>query len=1032
MFSFLLIDPDIVLAQNLRELKGSVTDAKTKEPIPGANIVLKGTTTGTSTDKDGNFSIQVSDESIITASFVGYDAYEVRVSNRSSLKILLEPGQANLDEVVVVGYGTQKKANLTGAVSSVDSKTIQNRPVNNLASALQGAAAGLIVTRSSGQPGNEDIRIQIRGQTSANGGVNPLLIVDGVAAPIGTLTALNPNDVENVTILKDAAAAAIYGAQAAGGVILVTTKKGKSGKTVFEYSTLYGMTKPMNLPERLSLLQEAEYVNLSQTNAGFARGYTDVDLERIRNNVPYVVNPSDTNRYIFYNQENPMKQILRNHSSTRSHNFSARGGTDKINYATSLGYFGQQGIFKVGPDKLDRINARINMGVQLTKSISFDTRIAYTHQEIKSSSRSAGGVGSVDLLNQLYRFRQRWPLLTPEGRLNGAGVGSGIDTYAYLKEGGYNNTNNNNFDGVFTLKVATPIKGLQLRGVYGAQYQRSDNAVFNRTVTTWYRYTPGLLLNSPNSYGLDRALTSNKNVQFLADYDVVLGTRHKIHALAGYQWEDSRYSSVYAAAQNLISNDLPSLNLGDNTTKTNSETIYTYANQSYFGRLNYSFADKYLFEATLRMDESSRLSPDLRRKTFPAVSAGWNLQKEDWFANVLPLFSEFKLRGSWGQLGSALGGAIGYYDYMNVLSSGSGLVLGNPETRSTYFYQSQVPSANLTWETVQTTNWGADFGFLKNKLQVSADYYVKYNKNMLTPQILPATFGVSTPRKNNGELKSWGWELEAKYNDRAGNLIYSVGFNVSDNNNKLISYNGEKVIYPGTIGTLEGYGRNSIWGYKTDGYFKSKEEVRDSWTFQDTRTGPGDVKYIDVNGDGRINSGNGTPENHGDLVYMGTDQPRYTFGFNGSMEYKGFDFSFFLQGVGKRTLFPTYYAVAPQPDSWIMPLKLHMDYWTPENPNARFPRPYLRDTHNYLPSDKWIFNGRYVRLKNIQVGYSLPSAMLSKIKISRARIFFSGQDLLTLSSLGVFKQLLNPEYATGGGHDYPIASTASLGLNISF
>ncbi|MFN3852743.1 MAG: SusC/RagA family TonB-linked outer membrane protein [Spirosomataceae bacterium] len=1016
---------DILEAQE-NVVTGKITDA-TGEAVVGVSIQIKGTNKGTTSDAKGEFRINVENKNaVLIFTFIGYTTQEIKVGNQTNIKVVLQADEKILDEVVVVGYGTQKKENLTGAVSTIDSKVIENRPVSNVANALQGVTSGLIITRGSGQPGSEGIGIQIRGVTSANGNVEPLLLVDGVTVPSFTLQTLNPNDIENISVLKDAAAAAIYGAQAAGGVILVTTKKGKSGKTVFDYSTQIATDWALNVPERMPLLEEAEYANLARKNAGSGPEYNEQELQRIRDGVPYVLNPSDTTRYIFYNQEDLISQVVRKYSPMQSHNFSARGGTEKLNYLLSFGYYGKQGAFKVGPDRLDRYNVRFNVGSQLTKHLSLDSRISYTLQQQQAPSSAVDGQ---NLLYQVYRLRMRYPIFTPEGRLNGGAGSSANNTYALLKEGGYNNIDRNFFDGVFTLTAGNFIKGLKLKAVVGKQLRFANRERFARLVELWGRFTPIFYLNNPNSYTVTNEITNNTNLQFLADYDFTYA-KHKFHILGGYQWEDSRFESVSTTANSLVSNDQPTLNLGNDLTKSNSETINTYAFQSYFSRFNYNYADKYLFEATVRVDESSRLAPGLRTKFFPSASAGWNLHRENWFAKSLPFFSEFKLRGSWGRLGNALG--IGFYDYLSLLTRGSGLVLGGPEARTSFFFENVVPSSALSWETIETSNAGIDFGLFKNKLQVSGDYYVKFNRNMLTPLQLPATFGVGTPRINNGELKSWGWELEAKYRDKIGKeFSYNVGFNVSDNQNKLISYAGRRVLGAGRVNLLEGYPLNTFWGYIADGYFQTEDEVK-AHAFQDSRTGPGDIRFVDQNGDGRLTVGKGSPEDPGDLIYLGTDQPRYIFGLNLGMQYKGFDFTVFVQGVGKRSFLPNGETLQPLSQSWKQPLTFHRDYWTPENPNAAFPRPYLQGAFRYLPSDKWLMNGQYARLKNIQFGYSIPEKVLKKVKLTRARIFFSGQDILTLSRLGIFKNYFDPEQRDNVDNDYPFFGTAAVGLNLSF
>ncbi|WP_149241865.1 SusC/RagA family TonB-linked outer membrane protein [Dyadobacter sp. 32] len=1016
--------PVLTYAQESREVVISVVDSLNQSPIPGVNVTIKGTNKGSSTNSDGQLKLGVSVTDILVFSFIGYEKKQMQVGNKTSLKVSLKQSQESLNEVVVVGYGTQKKINLTGSVSTIDSKAIENRPVSNLATAMQGTTPGLIVTRTSGQPGAENITMQIRGATSANGNINPLVLLDGVTVPISTLQTMNPNDVESISVLKDAAVAAIYGAQAAGGVILVTTKKGKAGKPVFNYSMMYGKSWMQDVPQRMALIDEATYANLSNKNAGLNPAFNDMELDLIRKGTEYYVNPADTNSYIYLNQKSFVKQLIRDYTDMQSHNLSVRGGTDKVNYLVSLGLMDQQGAFRVGPDKLNRYNARINLGIELTKHLSIETRLAYTNQQQEASSQSAS-----TLMNQTLRYRSRWPIFTPEGRLSGAGTSSANMAYAHLMEGGYNNYDNNNFDGVFTVKVANLVKGLQARAVFGGLYGRGDRNLFRRTITTWQRYAPVYYVNNPNSYEVTNELTTNKNLQFILDYDLTLGKNHVFHAMAGHQYEDYRYSQVFSSAKSLASNDLPALNLGDDATKVNSQAISTYANRSYFGRINYSFADKYLFEATLRADETSRLPAGSRLKVFPAVSAGWNINSETWFPRA-DFISALKLRASWGQLGSALGSVIGNYDYLNMLTRANNLVLGG--VRSMYFYQNILPSPTLTWETIETSNIGLDFALFKNRLTVSADYYVKYNKNMLTPQLYPSTIGINTSRRNNGELKSWGWELDINHKNTIGNgFNYNIGFNLSDNQNKLLSYSGQKIIYEGITSILEGYPLNSIWGFKTDGFFQDKSEVAD-WAYQNALTSAGDIKYLDLNGDKVISVGSATPEDHGDLVYLGSDQPRYTFGITGGLSWKGIDLSVFFQGVGSRTFFPNVAYLNPQDAQWNNPMSFQQDYWTEDNRDAYFPRPYVGGGHNYRRADKWILNGRYIRLKNLQMGYSLPAKLTQKAKISNARIFVSGQDLLTFSGLGIFKGVFSPEFSNNTSYQYPLYSNVSVGLNLNF
>lgn len=1004
---------------------GTVTDGNS-QPLPGVTVVVKGTTVGTVTNMEGNFRLGIpTDAQILVFSFVGMKTQEVAVAGRTMLTIVMEEDVIGMEEVIVVGYGTQKKANLTGAVSQISSEILENRPITSVAAGLQGTLPGLSVTRATGQPGNEELQFQIRGASSASGNANPLLVVDGTVSPLSALQTINSNDIESISILKDASAAGIYGAEAAGGVILVTTKMGKQGKTKYEYSNLVGASMAMNLPDRFSLLEEAEYSNMSQVNAGFNPEYSEKELEDIRNGVPYIVNPNNPEYYIHYNTKDHVKETLKKYDITQNHNFVASGGTDIVRFLASAGFYEQRGVFKVGPDGLKRYNARFNVETNLSKHFTLSTKLAYTLQKIEAPVNNANGAG---VLFEIYKRRQRYPIWNPEGTLNGHGSMS--TSYALMKEGGYMNTDRNIFEANVELRAKELIKGLNLRAVYGGRHQINQVRRFWRTVELWARLNPVRYLNSPNRYDVTNQNVTSNNLQFIADYSFQLESS-TFRMMAGYQFREDRLDGTFSRAVNMINNNLPTLNLGDPTSKLATQSIGTSASKSIFGRFNYDYDSRLLFEFTFRNDESSRLAPGMRSKFFPSLSAGWNIHSENWFSNALPFVSAFKPRVSWGQMGSSVG--IGNYTFMNLLTTGSNVVLGDPEAQNTYFYQSSTVSSSLTWETVQTINVGLDFGFAKNQIHGSFNYYIKNNNNMLTPLVLPSAFGIGTPKINNGELKTWGWEFDVNYNKRIKQVNFGFGFNLSDSQNELISYAGQNVIAPGFVPVLEGYPINSLWGYKADGYFQTQDEV-DSGAFQDLRTGPGDVKYVDIDNDGRITPGEGKKEDHGDLVYLGTSDPRFLFGITGNMTWKGIDFSVFLQGVGKRLFYPNVTAVQPMRNRAEMANRIHLDYWTPENPNAAFPRPYVSDTHNFLASDKWVLDGKYIRLKNIQLGYTLPARWVERAKISKTRIFISGQDLLTFSALGPFDGYLNPESRSTGnwGADYPFFATVSMGLNISF
>lgn len=1014
-------------------VSGVVTSATDNMPLPGVTVVLKNSSRGVATDFDGNYEISVSgDNAVLVFSYMGYISQEIPVNGRKTIDVSLKEDISKLDEVVVVGYGTQKKATMTGAVSTVSSETIQNRPATGMTTALQGTVPGLSITRSTGQPGEEGLSMEIRGVSSANGATPPLVIIDGVTSRPEALQGLNPSDVESVSVLKDGAAAAIYGARAAGGVILITTRTGTKGKAVFEYTGQLTAQWALNVPDRLSLLEEAEYSNLARANAGIGPEYSDFDLENIRNNIPYVVDPENPNKYIMYNQRHISEDVLRKVYFMHNHNFSARGGSEKIRYNFSLGYQDQDGIFKIGPDQYTRWNARINVSADLTKHLNLDSRIYYTDEYKKRSSSTINGYG---LFQQVYQARTRFPIFTPEGKLFGGAGSSGNNTYALLKEGGYVHDNFGGLNSVFTLTAKDFVKGLEFRTIYGREDQRRDLDTFRRTVELWDRAdTPVYLLNNPNFYEVNRRNIVTQNFQFLVDYDLTLAEKHNFHVLAGYQWEDFTRKTVVASASNMFTNDLPSLNFADQENLNNSESVGEFANQSLLGRFNYTYDDKYLLEFTLRSDESSRLAPGQRVKWFTSASGGWNMHRESWFSDNISFISQLKPRFSWGQLGGANSeDIIGNYSYLPILSVSNNLVLGQDKGRNTYVSQGSIPSSSLAWETIETFNYGIDFGFFGNKLSGSFDFYEKFNKNMLVRIPRPATLGVTPPMVNTGELKSWGWELNLNYRNRIGeNFKYNVGLNLSDNQNKLINYGGVSVVSDGNNTRIEGMPLRTLWGYETvPGYIETDQQLAAA-PFYHNNTGIGDIEYVDLDGDGRITPGDGNLQNPGDLRMMGTTDPRYLFGVTLGGNWKNIDFNFFFQGVGKRNIIPSIYVRQPLQASWIQPRKYHMDYYTPDNPDAAFPRPFLAGGHNFVASDRWILNAAYVRLKNMQIGYSLPESVLEKIGFSRFRIYCSAEDILTFTNLGPFKGVIDPEQRDLSNSDYPLSGKLALGINLAF
>jgi len=1014
----------LVFAQT-KTVEGTVSDSK-GAPVPGVNVTIKGGTTGVVTDSKGHFAIQADEKSVLSFSFAGFTTREETVGSRVLLNIVLQENQKVLDDVVVVGYGSQKKVNLSGAVGQIDGKELVNRPVANVTGALQGLMPGVTVVRGSGQPGDEGYGIRIRGFSSANA-ANALVLVDGVEQD---LNLLDPNDVETISVLKDASASAIYGARAAAGVVLVTTKKGAAGKTRVNINSYYGVNITSRQPQRLNSWDEQTLIDEARFNATGAKEFNDEQIEWLKNpNFIYRPNPTQ-DRWEYYGNNDWVKEGMDKVNHMQNHSISVSGGEQRINYLLFGSYYKRDGVLRYGPDDNTRTNIKFNLNADINRYIS----VKFTGGYIGSLTRE-NSFGTEQIINRLYRSRTRQSLYTPPEDITGQKYNGDLQINAVdiEKNSGLETRNYETFTGRVDLTVKNVVKGLTLDLVAwrNQNYYEMEN---NRRSLYWYGRSVNTIrfsANVPNSISLTKNKAYQNNLQAFLTYNFNIGKDHSLTLLQGVQYEEYRKDEFSASAQNMITNDFFSLNFGDPLTKTNSELIQTWAMGSLFGRLNYSFKGRYLIEASYRYDGSSRLAPETRWQAFPSFSAAWRVSEEGFMKNVT-FIDNMKVRASWGQLGN--GSALGLYDYIPLLTSGltttNNLVFNNVRTQ--YFYQNTLASPDKTWETVQQSNIGVDLGFLRNRLTVTADYYVKRNKNMLAQLNVPNLIGIAVSNVNIGELKSWGSELDIKWRDRINKFEYRVGFNISDNQNELVKYDGRNSIGSGgLVQLLEGFPLNSVWGYKTDGYFQTQAEA-DSYKAGVAypffpNPGAGDVKYLDLNKDGVISAGEGTPEKPGDLVFLGTTNARYTYGFDLGFNWKGFDFTIFFQGAMQRKFLISEETLSPILGTADMPWSIHMDRWTPENPNALFPRMYQTSAHNFRPSDKWAQNGSYIRLKNLQVGYTIP---VWKNVIRNMRVYVSGQDLWEYTQvLDVF----DPEVGNNvSATTYPFYRTISFGLNLQF
>lgn len=1007
---------------SLVTIKGKVVDGASNEALIGVTVKEVGSNRGSVTDLDGNYTLQVKAGSTVEFTYVSYKPKQFKAHAVPAV-IQMEENAEAISEVVVVGYGSQKKVNLSGSVSAIEGSKLSAQPATDAISALQGQMPGVTILRSSGQPGSETSGMRIRGFSSVNS-TSALVLIDGVE---GDLALVNADDIASISVLKDAAACAIYGARAAAGVVLVTTKNGSEGKPKVTYNGYFAFNTPGNMPERLPAWEEMKMNNEARINAG---GNYDKNPEFSSwiGNPNFNYRPNNTNgRWDFFESTNWVDEGTRDYTTQQNHTVAISGGTKSINYMLSAKWYTKNGILKYGPDSNERwsLNAKIN--AQINKYVSIGTLMRYQSTRTATPSNGAGSI-----LNSLYSVRGWQPIYNPEEDINDSPYNGDLQVNAIdiMKNGGANRSLYEAYTGKVNLKIENFVKGLtlnvalsRLAGIWSQRVERRHLVWYNRLGTGIRQQT-----NNPNSYYRCKNTDYHDLAELTANYHINLAKKHDISVLGGMSYENYRKDQMDGTVKNLLSNDFFSFNYYDSSIATNTsvgDAISTWSMMSYFGRLNYAFADKYLLEANVRYDGSSRLAPSSRWKAFPSVSAAWRINQENFMKHV-DWLSNLKLRASWGQLGN--GAVLGLYDYIPTISQGD--YMGQKT-----FYQGSLASKDKTWETISTTNIGLDLGLLNSRLNATFDYYWKYNNDMLSSLQLPHTIGIGVPSVNIGKLKTWGWDFEISWKDKIKDFSYQISFNLSDSQNKLIEYDGASVVTEGNVSLLEGYEMNTIWGYKTDGYWKSREEYLaykeahpGYQSFNDGKVAGGDVKYVaQGTPDHTIGQGSGTKEDHGDLVYLGNSNARYLYGFNLSAQWKGFDFSMMFQGVGKRKILIAADVLAPFKNTYQMPWTIHRDYWTEDNQDAEWPRLFVSNDFNYRPSDKWLQDASYLRLKNVTIGYTIPGI---KKYVNSVRVYVTGNDLWEHTNL---LKVYDPESSNGVGRNYyPFFRTWAFGVNVTF
>uniref|UniRef100_UPI0032177BC2 TonB-dependent receptor n=1 Tax=uncultured Draconibacterium sp. TaxID=1573823 RepID=UPI0032177BC2 len=1020
---YIVISPDSKLLERTdsyvaqpESISGIVTD-NAGDPLPGVTILIKGTTNGTVTNIDGKYTLtNLPEGATLVFSFVGMLTQEIEIGTQTSINITMIADAIGIEEVVAVGYGTQKKVNLTGSIAVIDESTLQNRPVTNVSTAMQGLSPGVVVTSTNGKPGAGS-RITVRGNTSVNG--NPLLVlIDGVE---GTLNSVNPDDIANMTVLKDAASAAIYGSRAAGGVILITTKNAKSEKTQFSYSNNFAVRTPTRMPQTNSGLEHATLWNAAYASVGKI-GYSDAHIAAIKDPNVSVIPVEAGATVAFASLDNWLHAsdvnwlgMMFDQSNYQSHNLSIAKAGD-VNYRISLGYVDDGGFFeKWAPDSYKRINGRVNIETDIIdKILSLDVKLAYANEN------TAGN--NIDV-NNIYRTPPTMPVKDTNGNyLRYRMQGNAIQE---ANERGENSTINNRFDGNFklTLKI---LDGLTFTSLNGGRFNFQQINNYVNFVAKWMADGSMRAQPSPSNYSVTRYSTQYNymSTQNYVTFDKAFADSHKVTVMLGQSAESAKNNQLYAWRNEIVgSNILPALNLGNADNARNGNTLYEWALASYFGRLNYNYQEKYLFEANFRSDASSRFSDKNQRVLFPSFSAAWRLSEEEFVKNW-DVFQNLKLRASWGQMGNQSG--LGYYDHIPVYSFSGTYPMGDNLVQ--WATQNKLASADRTWETIETTNFGIDMQVLNNRLNFTADYYTKKNKDMLISTVVPSVIGITVPTGNYGTLEVKGWEVAVSWNDKIGEEFkYGLQFNLSDQKDELVNYNvtdfSRGMMY------VQGYPMASVFGYKTDGYFLTDEEAQNH-AYINANASAGDIKYLDLNDDDKITS----PD---DVVYLGETSPHYVWGFGINAQYKNFDFQALFQGVGKRMISINQESGDPNlinqtQNGWDnYSYTYHNDYWTIDNTDARFPRPTVGQRYNYWYSDHWLEDGAYLRLKNIQLGYSLPSNVLNFAHIDNCRFYVSGENVFEFTKL---LDAFDPEIGNGraGSIIYPLKRTYSIGVNIQF
>jgi len=1048
-----------------RRIKGNVSDAK-GEPIVGATISEKGGTGGTITDINGDFTLDLAPDNAITISYVGFKPQTLKPTD--GIHVTLDEQAKGLDEVVVIGYGTKKKANLIGAVSTVGAEELKDRPVTNLGQMLQGQVPNLNISFNTGTPG-EAATLNIRGKTSITNSGAPLVLIDGVE---GSIDRINPNDIESVSVLKDAASAAIYGARAGFGVVLITTKNNKDGQAHITYNGRFSFSAPTTKTNFMTVGYDVARLvdEFNTTTTGSSYSELNADdykmLEERRYDVtenparPWAVVSQNDGLYHYYGNFDWYNYIFNFAQPTWNHNLSVNGGTEKMNYMISGGMNDHDGLYALSTDKYSTRTLMAKFNAEVTPWLKVFSTASLFKSKYKQAGYDYEDGGNV--ANLAFHAMPWIVPVNPDGTnvyILPNSNNKPADGFAAMLRTGNGFTQVGKTEQTYAIgAVLKLMEGLEFTGKI--TYHNYAKEKLARSASFVYARKPEQELTA-NGWPFNNRLKDGRDTyenyvyDFYANFHRTFANVHNVSAVVGTNYERGHYKFVEPSGRDLTSevlNDL-SLSTGEKSVKSSQNE---FALMGYFARLSYDYAGKYLVEANMRYDGTSRFPRNHRWGFFPSLALGWRISEEAFFEPVRPTISNLKLRASVGSLGnqitdnSAKFNNNTFYPYMRLITL-------KPTTNLNYIFDNAQAvyaslgaptSGSLTWETIVTQNVGLDVGLFNNRLSLVLDVYSRTTKDMLAAaRALPAVYGYNAPYENNGELRTNGFELVVGWNDKfnlAGKpFYYGVNLTLADSKTKITKFKGNESKVLGQ--DYEGMEWGEIWGYRIKGIYQSDQEAIDrgvDQSFLGTRftDKAGDLIFDDVDGSTKIDQGKGTLDDHGDLVRIGNAMPRYNYGITVNMAWMGFDFSMFWQGIGKQNVYPggnnmLFWGPYARAYSSFIPEDFPSKVWSKNNRNAYFPRPVADLARSFAmsrPNDRYLQNLAYCRLKNLTVGYTLPKTLTKKVYLEKVRLYFSGENLFITSKLK--SDYIDPEQMMHdtNGRVYPFSKTFSFGLDVSF